>query len=296
MQPVPSSIIKTYEARGPLQQFRFQEATAFDCFRCSSSKKSKLITIYLGDWDKRLCNGCYGRLLSIYDIKSGTGADEDRIDQLAETLRALVDESAIKRQEELLLAKDTRLAKLTPEAIRFLATSEKLSERLGDDPDLEWSPAVIGLCKAVEVEIVRRIIIPLAKQAAGASLGEDVNDKDIGRVAKFCSRPDGKPPEIGVFSHFLQTTIHSQSRRENSPLIRAFLSLLADWPGSNWLLEPSGLHKSLVTLTSKFRNRAAHIDELDKSDYEACRDLVAGENGMVWRLILASQSVGKKGK
>ena len=31
---------------------------------------SKLITVYRGDWSKRLCNGCYGRLLSIYEIKA----------------------------------------------------------------------------------------------------------------------------------------------------------------------------------------------------------------------------------
>jgi len=31
---------------------------------------SKLITVYRGDWSKRLCNSCYGRLLSIYEIKA----------------------------------------------------------------------------------------------------------------------------------------------------------------------------------------------------------------------------------
>ena len=45
MEPVPSTVTKTYPKRGPLQQFRFIEATAFRCFRCSSAKKSKLITV-----------------------------------------------------------------------------------------------------------------------------------------------------------------------------------------------------------------------------------------------------------
>ena len=290
MQPVPSTAIKEYPPRGPLQQFRFKEATAFDCVRCGRSKKSKLTTVHLGDWDKRLCNGCYGRLLAIYEIKAGSGSDEERTDQLFEVLQELVDADAIRREEKLLLARDNRLEKLTPEAVRFLATSEKLSERLGEDPELEWSPAVIGLCKAVEVEIVKRIILPLAERSAGISLSDDVRDKDIGRVAKFCAKPDGKPPEIGVFAHFLQTVIHSQARRENSPVISAFLGLLADWPGSNWMLEPSGLHTSLSTLISKFRNRAAHIDEMDRSEYEACRDLVSGDKGIVWRLILSTGS------
>lgn len=69
MEPVPSTVTKTYPQRGPLQQFRFAESTAFRCFRCSNAKKSKLITVYAGDWSRRLCNGCYGCLLSIYDIK-----------------------------------------------------------------------------------------------------------------------------------------------------------------------------------------------------------------------------------
>ena len=75
MQPVPSTLTKTYPKRGPLQQFRFAEGTAFKCFRCGDTKKSKLITVYSGDWSRKLCNGCYGRLLSLYEIKAGTGTD-----------------------------------------------------------------------------------------------------------------------------------------------------------------------------------------------------------------------------
>ena len=70
-RPVPSTAIKTYPPRGPMQQFRFADVTAFECFRCGQAKKSKLLTIYSGDWNRRLCNGCYGRLLSLYDIKAG---------------------------------------------------------------------------------------------------------------------------------------------------------------------------------------------------------------------------------
>src|SRR3954454_24092716 len=75
LQPAPSTIVKTYPPRGPMQQFRFAESTAFDCFRCGQAKKSKLITVYRQDWSRRLCNGCYGRLLSIYEIKAGTAPD-----------------------------------------------------------------------------------------------------------------------------------------------------------------------------------------------------------------------------
>ena len=81
MEPVPSTTIKTYPRRGPLQQFRFADRTAFRCFRCGVTKKSKLITVYAGDWSKRLCNGCYGRLLSLHEIKAGTSSDDQRAEE-----------------------------------------------------------------------------------------------------------------------------------------------------------------------------------------------------------------------
>ena len=137
------------------------------------------------------------------------------------------------------------------------------------DPQLEWSPAIIGLCTAIEAEIVSRILRPLSAKASGDDLAADKADKDIGRVAAFCSDATRKPPELGTFAHFLQTFIHSQHRRVASALFRSFTSLTADWIGSHWLLEPKGLHQALTTLTSEFRNRAAHIDELSKEDYAA---------------------------
>jgi hypothetical protein len=92
MEPVPSTVAKTYPRRGPLQQFRFAENTAFTCFRCGNTKKSKLITVYYGDWSKRLCNGCYGRLLSLFDVKAGTAPDDQRADELAAALLSMVAE------------------------------------------------------------------------------------------------------------------------------------------------------------------------------------------------------------
>jgi hypothetical protein len=90
MEPVPSTITKTYAQRGPLQQLRFAESTAFRCFRCGDKKKSKLITVYNSDWSKRLCNGCYGRLLSLYEIKAGTAADDQKAEELAAALLSAV--------------------------------------------------------------------------------------------------------------------------------------------------------------------------------------------------------------
>lgn len=289
MEPVPSNVTKTYPQRGPLQQFRFAESTAFRCFRCGASKKSKLITVYLGDWSRKLCNGCYGRLLSIYEIKAGTEADDLCAEQLSQTLLSLVTVDQQQQAERLFKASENRAKNLSPKALRFIATAEHVAGQLELDYQLEWSPAVIGLCKAVESEVVDRILIPLASLVDSEDLIDDKNDKDIGRIAAFCVDPQRKPPELGTFLHFLQTMIHSKQRRKTSKLISFFLRLAANWTGSNWLLDPDGFYQMLVFLTANYRNRAAHIDELTRADYHDCREFTIGAQGIVWKLILATE-------
>jgi hypothetical protein len=137
--------------------------------------------------------------------------------------------------------------------------------------------------------MVRLLFLPLATMTSGADLGADKQDKDIGRIASFCADPSRKPPELGSMSHFLQTVIHSKQRRETSPLLQRFISLAAEWTGSHWVLDAKGLVASLVSLTKEFRNRAAHIDELGKHDYDACRRLVIGPDGLTWRLLVATE-------
>lgn len=240
--------------------------------------------MYGGDWSRRLCNGCNGELLSLYEIKAGTAADDKRAEQLAVLLLSLVSLDDQRNAEHLILAAETRAHRLSSKTLRFLATAECVAAKLRSEPYLEWSPAIIGLCKAVELEVVNCLIRPLAQRTADHDLVGDKKDKHIGRVAAFCSDPNGEPPELGAFAHFLQTVIHSQRRRYTSILIGAFLELTADWTGSQWLLDPHGLHQALKTLTTDFRNKAAHIDELSEADYSQCRELVMGAGGALWKL------------
>lgn len=207
MHPAPSNITKTYPPRGPLQQYRFADSTAFDCFRCHEAKKSKLITVYGADWSKRLCNGCYGRLLSLYEIKAGTNAEDERAEALADALLAMAATEDVRQAERLFKASEQRAGRLSAETMRFIATSEFVASQLDSAPQLEWSPAVIGLCKAVELELVSRVLRPLAAVAAGSDLTADKRDKDLSRIAAYCAEPAHKPPELGSFAHFLQTVI-----------------------------------------------------------------------------------------
>jgi hypothetical protein len=111
-----------------MQQFRFSEGTAFTCFRCGDPKKAKLITIYGGNWARRLCNGCYGRLLSLYDIKAGTAPDDEKAEALASALFSIVAVDDRRKAEQLFRASDKRASLLSPETLRFVATAEHVAQ------------------------------------------------------------------------------------------------------------------------------------------------------------------------
>ena len=64
-------ITKTYPSKGQLRQYRFEKTVSFLCFRCGQTKTAKLIAIFNNDWTKRLCNGCYGLLLSQFTTPHG---------------------------------------------------------------------------------------------------------------------------------------------------------------------------------------------------------------------------------
>ena len=292
-----STVIKTYPSRGPLQQFRFATATAFRCFRCGQSKKSKLNSVYRGDWSRKLCNGCYGYLLSIYKIKADTSDDQTKFKQLTDLLVSAINKEEQRQAERLLLASRERANRLSPQSMRFLATTEFLAERLSSvtDIDLEWSPAVIGLCKAVETEVIALLVVPLANATAELDLTCDIKDRDLRPIAAYCADPKRNPPELGTVGHFLRTVIHSRRRRNQSVLMQTFLRLMGDLSGVQWILDPQGLQCELTNLTTSFRNKAAHIDELTKSDYLQCHKQVAGPHGVLWKLATSADSRIKTG-
>ena len=62
-----------------------------------------------------------------------------------------------------------------------------------------------------------------------------------------------------------------------------FLELASNWSGSQWILDPQGLQKAAAKLSTEFRNKAAHIDELSEEDYRQCRELVIGSEGILWK-------------
>lgn len=285
------NITKEYTKRGPLGQFRFEKTISFSCFRCGHSKTSKLITIYNYDWNKRLCNGCYGHLLSIYNIKAGQSGIEEKFDQLLDVLIKLVDDSKLREQSTKINLQSNSAKYLSPTTMRFFATSECVAETLTREPNLDWSPAIIGLCKAFELEIVERFINPLKDICKNISISEqDLKDKDFGRIASYCSGKAMKSPELGVINHFITTAVNSKERLEKSNFLKlGFKVFLNKLPNYSWIIDKNGLSTGIQTLTTNYRNKAAHIDELGERDYQDCKELVFGKNGIIWELILSSE-------
>jgi hypothetical protein len=175
---------------------------------------------------------------------------------------------------------------LSPKAERFVHTAEFVAAQLGDEDGLEWSPAVIGLCKAVELEVLRLLFEPWCQQASGRDLSEDAADKNLARVAKWCQDHKSKPPELGTMAYTLAVLAGSR-RRAAGALGSALRDVARGSADSEWLLSADGLAHELDVLREEYRNRAAHLDALDASDYASCRERVLGDNGLLARLVAA---------
>ncbi len=84
---------------------------------------------------------------------------------------------------------EKRAAYLDQRSVVFLSTAALVQTALVGHLDLDWSPGIIGYCKAVENEVVTRLILPVAALLAGRVTRQEMDDKDIGRMAKFCTTP-----------------------------------------------------------------------------------------------------------
>lgn len=173
----------------------------------------------------------------------------------------------------------------------FLRTADDIASYLQSSTDLDWSAAVIVLCKAFERETVQKILVPLRLSTKAYDLSNDLKDAEFNRIAKFCTSSIASPPELGTFGRFLTAAIHSVRRRNSSALLRAFYELVSQWPQSSWILDPHGLAVAIERLTREFRNRAAHIEQLVQLDFIKCRSYVReNPDKIIVRLVVSTQS------
>jgi hypothetical protein len=215
-RPFRFEVVKTYPQRGPLQQYRLAASTSFLCSRCGTSKTSKLVSIIEADWDRLLCNGCYGYLLSIWEIKAGALEDESRDAALFQVLASVVPSDEVARAQSRLIASTPQASQLTEPAQRMLATAHAVTAPLRRATGLDWSVAIIGLCKAVEVEAVHRIAEPLRLVASGQNMSVEAKDPDFRRVARYC---EGKAnaPELGSHTLLANSGQFEEARRDQCP-------------------------------------------------------------------------------
>ena len=97
----------------------------------------------------------------------------------------------------------------------MLATAHAVTAALRSATGLDWSVAIIGLCKAVEIEAVHRIAEPLRLAASGQDMTVELQDPEFARVARYCAGT-GRPPELGSLARFLRTAANSSKRAETS--------------------------------------------------------------------------------
>jgi len=70
-------ITKSFPRKGPFKQYRFENLIEFSCQRCKKNKKSKLLIFFNNQQDLKVCNGCYGESLSLYENFDELILDED---------------------------------------------------------------------------------------------------------------------------------------------------------------------------------------------------------------------------
>jgi hypothetical protein len=276
-------ITKTYPKKGPLSQFRFETASSFNCFRCTESKTSKLISIYRDDWNLKLCNGCYGRLVSLYDIKNSSDPDEKKFLELDQIIQDMWAQNKDKISKIELTIQDLNPG-FEKNTIKFLATAEFLAKKMPDDDYLEWSPAIICICKAVENELIHKFINPMQEIGMRKKINPDELDKRTQKFEKYIFGLNNTPPEIGSISFFTKLVSTSESYRKNSEAFKVLQVFCQKRPFSDWFYSEDGATSELTILVEDFRNKAAHLFDFNKADFEKCSSLTNSKDGVLNKL------------
>ena len=145
-----------------------------------------------------MCNGCYGYLLSVWNIRAGQHADAEREAALLHLLASAVTAAEVERGRTLLLARRTLAASLSPATLTLLSTAEAVGAGLVSwhATDLDWSVATLPLCKAVQIEVVRLVAEPLKQATQGVDFSADATDR-LKAMVNYCRGRPGPPLMLG---------------------------------------------------------------------------------------------------
>ena len=200
--------------------------------------------------------------------------------EFAEALRGERTQSIADFDKPLSAADATQAAPLHPLTDKYLRTAHTVAQVL-ENTALDWSPAIIALCKAVENELVMRLFEPLRQKTACQPFSFNLGTRTLNSVGRYLTTSGAYVPSFIAISNFLYV---AGVRPRATSLTRAFIDSIQESPQRHWLLAGDGLPDALTTLATDYRNNAAHSSELSAEDFRACKALVALPGGILARL------------
>ncbi len=174
---------------------------------------------------------------------------------------------------------------LHPDTLRVLVTAEQIRKALPDLPDC--SAIVIEYCKAVEIELNHRLLVPLRSHLNGAGSSNSAClsiPNELGRLKQYVYGASAKQIELGA----LANTIEAALRYDSHPLAAGLMQNIRALP---LMGSPKKLIDSVLNLTQNYRNPAAHKAILSSMQMERCRELVLGATtdiGLLFRIVQSS--------
>jgi hypothetical protein len=181
--------------------------------------------------------------------------------------------------------------RLTRLGDRHLGTARIVADHLSrldaGDPVL-WSPVVSALSSALEVELRYRVIDRM-REVLISRFGPDLAlSGEYAKFSAYCkAQPGSGRMEIGAIARFLASAATDARSSSPSQLGRLFRKLLDASPRPEWLGDPGALAAEVSAFTRDYRNPAAHGEEIARDAGQACLTYVAGDGGLLWRVVSA---------
>jgi hypothetical protein len=175
------------------------------------------------------------------------------------------------------------LPDLDHDTVAILQTAEIL--RRLEHPVPDFSIAIIEYCKAVEVELKRKLLEPLRAriQAKTGQLAKPIGQ--LHRLSRYLSGKTDRPLELGTLAKTISAALSSSTSADDL-LVLEIRDYLGRFPNPAWMT--SQFAGDIEALARDFRNPAAHGRIQDPTRVEECRRIVLGhgeDSGLLHRLL-----------
>jgi hypothetical protein len=211
-------------------------------------------------------------------IEPNTNEDEKILISKREEAHNKATELALKKPEELLRCKNELRRYIFPttwgyfpeECKTLLGMAELLYQNLQDqcgvDPDVDWGPAVLEYCRAVEYFFNHEIIIPFKNSAQFKAVIAKTSDPKMKAYQYLVSKNTLMFGELARLFRDLRNT---------SGGIFTFIKSKKHL-NSNIEFWRKSLYKILSGININYRRKSAHIDLLSLKDVQNCRLRIIG--------------------